>query len=61
MNAPMHSLHEAESVIREEYDEFWTEVKKNPRKHPRRNALARAELVQLAAMAIRAIHDVIKK
>lgn len=56
---PMHSLHEAEGVIREEFDEFWDEVKKNPRKHPDRNDLARKELIQLAAMSIRALHDVL--
>jgi cephalosporin-C deacetylase-like acetyl esterase len=61
INAPMHSLHEAHSVIEEEFDEFWDEVKKNPRKHPLRTTLARAELIQLAAMAVRAIYDVCDK
>lgn len=56
---PMHSLHEAAAVIREEFDEFWDEVKKNPHRHPDRNDLARKELVQLAAMSIRALHDVL--
>lgn len=60
-NPPMHSLHEAYGVIWEEYDEFGDEVKKNPRKHPDRNALARKELIQLAAMAVRAIYDVTDK
>ncbi len=55
----MVNLHEAYGVIAEEFVEFQEEVFKNPRKHPRRNELARAELIQLAAMAIRALHDVV--
>lgn len=57
-NPPMHSLHEALGVIREEYVEFELEVFKNPRKHPGRLALAKAEAKQLAAMAIRCMVDV---
>lgn len=57
-NTPMHSLHEAKGVIDEEVFEFHLEAYKNPRKHPDRMALARKELIQVAAMAIRAINDV---
>lgn len=56
-NGPMTNLHEAYGIIAEEYREFETEVFKNPRKHPDRNALARKELIQLAAMCVRAIKD----
>ncbi len=55
----MVNLHEAYGIIAEEFFEFQEEVFKNPRKHPNRNELARAELIQLAAMAIRALHDVV--
>lgn len=58
-NAPMHSLHEGYAVILEEMDELKAEVWKNPRKHPDRNALARKEAIQVAAMALRLLHDVL--
>jgi hypothetical protein len=58
-NTPMHSLHEGYAVILEEMDELKTEVWKNPRKHPDRNALARKEAIQVAAMALRLLHDVL--
>jgi hypothetical protein len=46
------NAHEGHSVIREEFDEFWEEVKSN--NLPR----ARRECVQLAAMAIRFLLEV---
>lgn len=58
-NSPMHSLHEGYAVILEEMDELKTEVWKNPRKHPDRRALARKEAVQVAAMVVRLLHDVL--
>jgi hypothetical protein len=58
-NAPMHSLHEGYAVILEEVEELWDEVKKNPRKHPDRKAKAREEAIQVAAMAVRLIKDVL--
>jgi hypothetical protein len=62
LHAPMNSPHEAESVIREEFEEFWDEVKAYnlPKGRDTRPAM-REELVQLAAMAVRAISDVIDK
>jgi hypothetical protein len=54
-HAPLNSAHEAYAVILEELDEFKAEVWK---KRAERNQEAmRKELVQIAAMAIRAIED----
>jgi glycyl-tRNA synthetase beta subunit len=58
----MNSLHEAYAVIREELDEFWEQVKVNPRKlepeaQRRRLAELRTELIQTAAMCVRSIVD----
>lgn len=52
---PMNSSHEAYAVILEELDEFWDEVKLKTEE--RSNANLRLELIQTAAMCIRAIHD----
>lgn len=50
---PMNSAHEAYAVLKEEVDEYWAEVKAD-----RGYQLsARNELIQIAAMAIRAIND----
>lgn len=55
--APMNSAHEAYAVILEELDEFWAEVRKKATEY---DPLAMYdELVQIAAMAARANHDVI--
>lgn len=54
-HAPMASAHEAFAVILEELDEFKLEVWK---KRSERDLVAmRAELIQLAAMAVRAVED----
>ena len=58
-HVPMHSLHEGYAVILEEMDELKAEVWKNPRKHPDRNNQARKEAIQVAAMAVRLLHDVL--
>jgi len=55
LHAPMHSAHEAYAVILEELDEFWEQCRK--RRSMRDEDNMRVELVQIAAMAIRAIHD----
>ena len=52
---PFSSLHEAHSVLREEFDEFWDEVKKQ---HTDKSA-TRTELVQVAAMAVRALVELL--
>ena len=55
--APMHSAHEGHSIIEEEYEELKEHVFT---KQGKRDAIAmRAEAVQLAAMALRFIHDVL--
>lgn len=58
-NAPMTSLHHGLSILEEEVFELRMEVYKNPRKHPDRNELARKEAIQVAAMALRLLHDVL--
>lgn len=52
---PLHSIHEAYAVIREELDEFWDEAKKKDRDPSNMHD----ELVQVAAMAIRACVDLL--
>lgn len=54
-HAPLNSAHEAYAVILEELDEFKTEVWKQTKCRDR--GAMRAELIQLAAMAVRTIHD----
>lgn len=54
-HAPMHSPHEGMSVIREELDELWDHVKADTGRTPE----ARKEALQLAAMAIRYVVDLI--
>lgn len=51
----MNSAHEAYSVILEELDEFWEEVRK--KREYRSAETMKKELVQIAAMACRAIVD----
>jgi hypothetical protein len=55
LHSPMNSAHEAYSVILEELDEFWEEVRK--KREERQPDAMRTELVQIAAMAVRAICD----
>lgn len=54
-NAPFNSAHEAYSIILEEIDEFWDEVKKKRAERDRTTMLL--ELIQIAAMAQRAAED----
>ena len=52
---PMHSGHEGWAVIREELDELWEHVRSDTWRSP----AARHEAVQIAAMAVRYIGDLI--
>jgi hypothetical protein len=57
---PMNSPHEALGVIEEEWEEYKQEVwNYNPRKNRDTRPHQREELVQLAAMSVRAILDTI--
>ena len=53
---PFNSAHEGYAVILEEMDELWEEVKGHA--GPERTARMREEAIQVAAMALRFIHDV---
>ena len=57
LHPPIASAHEAHSIILEELDEFWKQVKKKA--HKRNCQKMRTELIQTAAMFIRTIFDVI--
>jgi hypothetical protein len=62
MFPPIHSPHEGLAVIEEEFEEFKQEVWKfnlNKGRDTRPNM--RTELIQLAAMCLRTIHDTIDK
>ena len=61
--APMNSPHEAMAVILEEYTEYQEEVFKHNTSKPDRDTRPRQreELIQLAAMCMRAILDTIDK
>lgn len=54
-HAPSTSLHHYHSVLQEELDEFWEEVKKKPK--VRSKLRLREELLQIAAMAQRCAED----
>lgn len=54
-HAPMNSPHEGSSTIREEFEELWEHVKSDTGTTPE----ARKEAVQVAAMAVRYILDLI--
>lgn len=55
LHGPMNSAHEAYAVILEEVDELWEEVRK--KRDARSRLKMRSELIQIAAMACRAIYD----
>lgn len=52
-----NSAHEGYAVLAEEMDELWDIVKTNPRKNNERKAQLRREACQVAAMAIRLMHE----
>jgi hypothetical protein len=55
IHEPLNSHHEAYAVILEELEEYWEEVRK--RRAERDPARLREELIQIAAMAVRAAVD----
>lgn len=55
LHEPMHSLHEGYAVLEEEVDELWDEIKKRPTE--RDKTRIQAECVQVAAMAMRMMTD----
>lgn len=52
---PMASPHEGYAILKEELDELWEEIKKKPR--DRDVSKMRAEVIQVAAMALRFAED----
>lgn len=55
LHAPLSSAHEAYAVILEELDEFWEEVRK--KRSARCKSAMRTELIQTAAVCVRAASD----
>lgn len=56
-NEPFHSCHEGYSIMAEEVDELWDEVKK--KRKLRSSRAMRSECRQIAAMAVRFMHDLL--
>ncbi len=52
---PMNSYHEGYAILLEEVDELWAEIKPKPAR--RDKDAIRREAVQVAAMALRFLHD----
>jgi len=52
-----NSVHEAYGVLMEEVEEFWEEVKKKSENRSKDNM--RKELLQVAAVCLRTIHDLL--
>jgi NTP pyrophosphatase (non-canonical NTP hydrolase) len=50
-----NSVHEGYAVLLEEVEELWDEIKKSPKKRDLNKI--REEAVQVAAMALRFLHD----
>lgn len=56
---PFNSAHEGYAVLQEEVDELWCAVKVNQTKYTNKRKLAiKTEAIQVAAMAIRFLHDI---
>jgi len=53
MFPPFNSAHEGYGVIKEEFDEFWDEIKRKPKDWDR----IEDEAIQLGAMALRFLTD----
>jgi NTP pyrophosphatase (non-canonical NTP hydrolase) len=57
MHGPINSIHEGYSVILEELDEVWEEVKKKTKERDMNNLFK--ELIQVSAMAQKMAEDVV--
>lgn len=55
IHPPFNSAHEGYAVLLEEVEELWDEVKKSPKN--RDIPKMREEAIQVAAMALRFVHD----
>ena len=53
---PFHGAHEGYAILLEEVDELWENVKLNQDNEVRKEKI-KEEAIQVAAMAIRLIHD----
>ena len=53
-----NSYHEGYAVIKEELDELWEEVKKYPKQD---NENLKKEAIQIGAMALRFVYDLLSK
>jgi len=51
-HGPMRSRHEGYAILKEEFDEFWDEIKRND------GQKAREEVLQIGAMAVRYLLDI---
>ncbi len=56
---PFASYHEGYAVVLEELDELWAEVKRNPKERTQNEDHLRTEAIQVAAMAMRFLIDLV--
>ena len=56
-----NNAHEGYAVLLEEVDELWENVKLNQHKNQYRDKLIMNEAIQVAAMAMRVVHDCCEK
>lgn len=55
--SPYNSLHEAYAVLKEEIEEFWTEVKKRPNNRFKKSI--RKEVIQIGAVSMLILMDLL--
>lgn len=59
MFPPYSSIHEAHSILEEEYDEFWDEVKFKPSLRSSQRLIK--EAIQVASVAMKIVHQIQEK